>query len=193
MFGHYPAEMAKAVEHLLPSGFEKDMAVIHQPYDYFGLNVYSGSVVESDGKGIYKNIPRHVGAPLTAFHWDITPEVLYWGPRFLHDRYKLPVIITENGLSNSDWVHLDGKVHDPQRIDYTARHLLNFSKAYQDGVDIGGYFHWSILDNFEWAEGMKHRFGLIYVDYRTQQRIMKDSAYWYGDIIRSHGESLNNH
>ncbi|MBC8170073.1 MAG: family 1 glycosylhydrolase, partial [Anaerolineae bacterium] len=128
--------------------------------------------------------------PLTAFYWPVTPDSLYWGPRFLYERYKSPILVTENGLANTDWVSVDGKVHDPQRIDYIQRHLLAFAKAGADGVDIRGYLTWSIMDNFEWAEGYKQRFGLVYVDYETQERIPKDSAHWYSEVIRTHGESL---
>ncbi|HOS43585.1 MAG TPA: family 1 glycosylhydrolase, partial [Armatimonadota bacterium] len=88
---------------------------------------------------------------------------------------------------NADVVSLDGKVHDPQRIDFTARYLRALERAGRDGVDIRGYFHWSIMDNFEWAEGYKQRFGLIYVDYPTGMRIPKDSARWYAEVIRTHG------
>ena len=190
MFGAYPADGLAAVAPLMPAGFEKDLAVINQPFDFYGLNIYHGTYVSAGEDGNPVAEPWYVGYPLTAFYWQITPECLYWGPRLLHERYNLPVVITENGLANTDWVHVDGKVHDPQRVDYTKRHLLEFSRAYQDGTPIGGYFHWSILDNFEWAEGMKQRFGLIHVDYRTQERILKDSAYWYRDVIQSNGESL---
>ena len=86
-----------------------------------------------------------------------------------------------------DWVSLDGTVHDPGRIDFLTRYLLEYSQAYQDGVELMGYFHWSLLDNFEWAEGYQERFGLIYVDYPTQKRIWKDSAYWYQKIIAQNG------
>ena len=135
-------------------------------------------------------MPLPVGHPITALKWPVTPEALYWGPRFFHERYKLPIYITENGLSNQDWVGLDGKVHDPQRIDYTRRYLIELARAIQDGVDVDGYFHWSLLDNFEWAEGYKERFGLVYVDYPTGKRVLKDSAYWYGRTIASNGENL---
>ena len=101
------------------------------------------------------------------------------------------MIITENGLSNLDWVSLDGKVHDPQRIDFLRRYLLELGRACADGVDVRGYFHWSIMDNFEWANGYKERFGLVYVDYETQQRTPKDSAYWYKNVIVSNGQSLS--
>ena len=190
MFGHYPAEGLKAVESMMPAGFEKDMEIIHQPYDYFGLNCYWGDEVSAGADGKVEFVPKYSGHPITAFHWPVTPDALYWGPKFLYERYKLPVLITENGLSNSDWVSLDGKVHDPQRIDHMARYLGAFSRAYQDGVEVAGYLHWSIMDNFEWEEGMKHRFGLIHVDYRDGKRTLKDSAHWYKEVIRSNGESL---
>jgi beta-glucosidase len=99
-------------------------------------------------------------------------------------------MITENGLSNIDWVALDGKVHDPQRIDFLNRYLLELQRASKDGVDIRGYFQWSLTDNFEWAQGYHERFGLIHVDFETQQRTLKDSAYWYKDVIASNGEKL---
>jgi beta-glucosidase len=100
------------------------------------------------------------------------------------------VYITENGLSNQDWIALDGKVHDSQRIDFLHRYLRELKRACADGVDVRGYFQWSIMDNFEWAEGYKERFGLVYVDYPTQRRIPKDSAYWYQSVIESNGGCL---
>src|SRR5690606_21283428 len=107
-----------------------------------------------------------------------------------HERYNVPIYITENGLSNEDWVSLDGKVHDPQRIDFTRRYLQSYRRAGEDGADIRGYFHWSIMDNLEWASAMKHRFGLIHVDFQTQQRTLKDSAYWYREVIQSNGANI---
>ena len=85
---------------------------------------------------------------------------------------------------------LDGRVHDPQRIDYTRRHLLALQQAIADGVDVSAYFHWSIMDNFEWADGYKERFGLIYIDYASQKRVLKDSAQWYKQIIATKGKCL---
>jgi beta-glucosidase len=98
--------------------------------------------------------------------------------------------VTENGFCNLDWVALDGKVHDGPRIDFLHRYLLSFRRAASEGIPLGGYFHWSLMDNFEWAEGYKPRFGLIHVDYPTQRRTLKDSAYWYREVIASHGGSL---
>jgi beta-glucosidase len=120
----------------------------------------------------------------------MTPEALYYGPKYFHDRYKLPIWITENGLATRDQVFLDGKVHDPQRIDYMHRSLLELRRAIQDGVPVLGYMAWSMLDNFEWADGYKQRFGLVYVDYQSLKRIPKDSFSWYRDVVRSHGATL---
>jgi beta-glucosidase len=93
-------------------------------------------------------------------------------------------------MANVDWVALDGKVHDLQRIDFTARYLRALARAASEGVDVAGYFHWSLFDNFEWAEGYRQRFGLVYVDFATMQRIPKDSAQWYRQVITSNGEHL---
>jgi beta-glucosidase len=94
-------------------------------------------------------------------------------------------------MSGADWVSLDGKVHDPQRIDYMERHLRQLAKAADDGVPVEAYFHWSLMDNFEWANGYGERFGLIHVDYTTQKRTPKDSAGWYKRVIETNGEELN--
>jgi beta-glucosidase len=99
-------------------------------------------------------------------------------------------MITEHGLSTRDQVFLDGKIHDPQRIDHMHRGLLELSRAIHDGVPITGYYAWSLLDNFEWADGFKQRFGLVYVDYQTQKRVPKDSFDWYGKVIASNGKNL---
>jgi beta-glucosidase len=122
--------------------------------------------------------------------WNVTPECLYWGPRFFFERYGLPIVVTENGMANSDWVHLDGQVSDPGRIDYVRRHLRSLKQAAVEGVDVMGYFYWSIMDNFEWAHGYQQRFGLVHIDYQTQERTPKQSAYWYRDVIASGGEIL---
>jgi beta-glucosidase len=127
---------------------------------------------------------------MTTMEWPVTPQALYWGPRFAWERYGKPIVITENGMSNTDWIALDGGVHDPQRIDFLARYLREYRRAIRDGVRALGYFQWSIMDNFEWAHGYKRRFGLVYVDYPTGRRILKDSARWYAQVIRSNGANL---
>ena len=121
----------------------------------------------------------------------MTPTALYWGPRYYYERYGLPIIVTENGLSNQDWISFDGCVRDPQRIDFTHRYLIiQLSRAGLE-IPIKGYFHWSVFDNYEWAEGYKERFGMIYVDCKSQERILKDSAYWYSKVICSNGKILS--
>jgi beta-glucosidase len=116
---------------------------------------------------------------------------MYWGLKFLGERYQRPIVITENGISCRDWVSLDGRVQDHDRIDFIARYLLALTQAVQDGTDVRGYFAWSIMDNFEWAEGYKERFGLIHVDFETQQRTIKESGFWYAKMIRTNGNILS--
>ena len=99
-------------------------------------------------------------------------------------------MITENGMANLDFVMDNGKVHDPQRITYMSRYLRCVKRAVEEGFPVLGYMCWSIMDNFEWADGYGTRFGLIYVDYRTQQRTLKDSAYWYAEVIQKNGENI---
>jgi len=187
--GRYPADGLKAFGRCAPAVRSGDMETISQELDYCGLNIYHGVPVRSR-RGGWEEVPPAVGEPLTAFRWTVTPEALYWGPKFFYERYRKPILITENGMSNVDWIGLDGKVHDPQRIDFLGRYLRQCLQASRDGVPVLGYFHWSILDNFEWADGYKERFGLVYVDYPTQRRIPKDSAFWYSQVIRSNGAIL---
>ncbi len=186
--GQYP-ERAGLLERL-PPGFESDLPTIAQPLDFCGTNIYFGTKVRAKDSGKPELVSEPIGAPITAFNWPVTPSALYYGPRFFWERYKLPVVITENGLSCRDWVAVDGAVHDPNRIDFMTRYLRELRRAIADGVRVDGYFHWSIMDNFEWAEGYKERFGLIHVDYETQQRTLKDSALWYAKVIASNGELL---
>jgi beta-glucosidase len=191
VFGRYPEDGLQRFAHALPPIGNDDMQTICQPLDFLGLNIYFGRKFLAGPNGSPEMAALPLGYAQTAYHWVILPETLYWGPKFFWERYQLPIVIAENGLSNIDWVALDGKVHDPQRIDFLHRYLLQLRKACQDGVDVRGYFHWSILDNFEWDSGYKERFGLIYVDYPTQKRIPKDSAYWYQQVIASNGATLN--
>ena len=133
--------------------------------------------------------PFKYGSSQNDMGWDDIPEAVYYGLKFLHKRYNLPIIITENGTAQNDRVCLDGKVHDYYRIDHTARYLLQMKRAVDEGIPVNGYYHWSLTDNFEWKSGFK-RFGLIYIDYETQKRIKKDSFYFYKKVIESNGEVL---
>ena len=190
MLGTYPEELLVRDGHLLPRGFERDMATIHQPLDFYAQNIYNGRVCRAGENGGVEFLPDPVGVPRTAIGWAIHPEALYWGPRFLYERYRTPIIITENGMSCHDVVSLDGQVHDPNRIDYMHRYLRELRRAAEDGTDVRGYFAWSLLDNFEWAHGYNERFGLVHVDYATQKRTIKDSARWYAGVIAENGRSL---
>ena len=190
--GEYPAHLLEMYGPDVPAFDAADMKTIHQPLDFLGVNIYEGQPVRAASNAAgWEPVERPVGHALTAFRWPVEPESLYWGPRFMHERYGLPVYITENGLSSMDWPSMDGKVHDPQRIDFTRRYLLALRRACADGVDLRGYFHWSFMDNFEWAAGFRERFGLVYVDYTTQRRIPKDSALWFKGVIESNGASLD--
>ncbi len=191
--GTYPEEAEKIHGFAWPRVTSEDLALIHQPLDFIGCNIYTGGHVKLGEAGAQpQNVPWPVGGPSGALDWlQVIPDSLYWSARFQTERYgNLPFVVTENGLCNLDWVAMDGKVHDPQRIDYMHHYLNGLKRAASEGIPLGGYFYWSILDNFEWAEGYKSRFGLVHVDYETQRRTVKDSALWYRDIIASHGETL---
>jgi beta-glucosidase len=192
--GKYPDKAFEIFGDDMPTIKEGDMELISQPLDFYGVNIYQASgFVDEDGnvQEYFTDSPAYTtGQPLTQMGWPINDDCLYWSCRFLYDRYKLPILITENGMACNDRIFLDGKVHDPSRIDFLTRYLRGLKKASDDGIDILGYMYWSIMDNFEWAEGFDKRFGLIYVDYQTQERTIKDSGYWYKEVIESNGENL---
>ncbi len=189
ILGRFPdtdnAELA-ALARAVPA---EDMATIRVDMDTLGINLYHGHAVGSrDGRPVQTR--KYEGFPRTALKWPVTPEALGWGPRFLWERYGLPMYITENGQACNDRIFLDGKVHDPDRIDYLQRYLLELRAAVADGIPVRGYFHWSFSDNFEWSSGYDERFGLVYIDYPSQRRIPKDSAQWYSRVIRENGANL---
>jgi beta-glucosidase len=190
IFGRYPEDGLRVFGADAPSWTEEEMRTIAQPLDFFGINLYLGQKHREDERGEMHEVPSPPGSPKTSFGWDLTPRALHWFPRFVQQRYGLPVVITENGLANPDWIAVDGACHDPQRIDFLTRYLAELKRAAAEGLDVRGYFQWSILDNFEWAEGYKQRFGLIHVDFQTQRRTPKDSAHWYAQTIRANGENL---
>jgi beta-glucosidase len=185
--GRYPEDGLKLFADSLPPIAPDDMKTISQPLDFFAVNIYWGLHAGLGPDGAPGIVAEPIGHPLTAFRWPVTPEALYWGPKFYYERYQLPIYITENGMSGADWVSLDGRVHDPQRVDFLHRYLRELERACAEGVDARGYFLWSLMDNFEWAEGYKERFGIVFTDYRTQKRIPKDSAWWYRDVIARNG------
>jgi beta-glucosidase len=178
VFKRYPEDGLKIVESEMPVIKAGDMDTIGQPLDFYGVNIYNGY----PAGGSPWNYPKAPDMPLTAYYWPVIPESLYWGTKFTAERYGLPVYVTENGMSCLDWVALDGKVHDPQRIDFLSRYLAQLQRAIREGVDVRGYFQWSLLDNFEWAEGYRQRFGLIFTEFATQRRIPKDSAEFFRKV-----------
>jgi beta-glucosidase len=190
LLGKYPEDGLSAYGKNVPKHTDAELSTMCQPLDFFGVNIYHGDYVEEGPDGKARSVKRPAGAPITAFDWPVSPEALYWGPKFFQERYNLPIYVTENGMASCDWVMADGKVHDPQRIDYLQRYLRELRRAADDGVEIGGYFVWSILDNFEWGEGYTKRFGLVHVDYETQKRTLKDSALWYKGVVASNGQTL---
>ena len=187
--GKYPSVNGEE-KLMLPSGYEDDLKIISQPIDFIGFNLYNGNAYTYDENNVPKIVPNKVGYPRTSIGWPITPSSIKWVCKFLYDRYNLPLYITENGMACHDAVSLNGKVHDPNRIDYLDRYLTKVKEAIDDGVDVKGYYVWSFLDNFEWAEGYNERFGIVYVDYQTQERIIKDSGYWYSQFIRRNMEEM---
>lgn len=189
--GHYPEEGLKLFAEYLPEITEADMQLIHQPLDFMGQNIYNGYYVRAGKDGEPEFVNRAPGFPKTAADWPVTPEAFYYGIKFLTERYPLPLYITENGMSCHDIVSSDGRVHDPNRITFLDSYIGAMQRAYEEGANVAGYFLWTFLDNFEWADGYKQRFGIIHVDFETQRRTVKDSAYWYQKVIETSGGALS--
>ncbi|MGB0767109.1 MAG: GH1 family beta-glucosidase [Phycisphaeraceae bacterium] len=189
-FGRYPEAAVSARLDSMPAVRPEDMKLISEPIDFCAFNLYQAGRVRAGADGGVESVAYPEGHPVTAMEWPVTPDGLYWACRFFHERYDSPLLITENGLSCHDWVSVDGEVHDPNRIDFLTRYLSFVRRACDEGIPVEGYFQWSIMDNFEWAEGYKDRFGLIYVDYASQTRIPKDSYHWYRKTIAENGASL---
>jgi beta-glucosidase len=185
--GRYPADGLAIYGRSVPEFDPDDMKVIAQPLDFCGVNLYTTEFWKAGTTGP-ERVPHPDGCPMNTLRWPINAPAMYWGPRFFHRRYGLPVVITEHGMCNTDWVMRDGCVHDPQRIDFLEGQLAQLGSAIADGVPVSGYFHWSLMDNFEWANGYSQRFGLIHVDYATQRRTPKDSYHWYRGVIAAHSE-----
>jgi beta-glucosidase len=188
--GHYPEEGFKLFPTAEKLATPQAMATIHQPVDYCAVNLYFAPHVRGGKAGNAEMVPDAPDAPRTHYGWTITPELLYWGPKFLHERYGRPIVITENGMSRVDKPGADGHVHDPERAAFLRNYLSNYLRASREGVPLRGYFHWSLLDNWEFTQGFTEQFGLVYVDHTTQKRTIKDSAATYREIIRSHGAML---
>ncbi len=188
--GDFPEDAKEYFKDSLPKISEDEWKIITEPLDFYGYNIYQGGGNPYPANPYGQDRYSYEGSPRTAMNWNVTPDVMYWSARFLYERYGKPILITENGMACFDLVSLDHEVHDPARIDFIHRYLLSLKRAVDEGIPVLGYQYWSLLDNFEWADGYDKRFGLIYVDYKTLERTPKDSAYWYGRVIESNGEIL---
>ena len=182
LLGSYPADVLSFLGEDSPTVQDGDMEAIRQPLDFLGINYYTRNV---SGTGAPRG-PVEPGRKVTDMGWEVFPGGLSELLARLHADYSLPpIFITENGAAYPDRV-VDGRIADVDRIDYLRSHIAAMADAIDIGVDVRGYFVWSLLDNFEWADGYSKRFGLIHVDYETQRRTLKDSALWYRDLCGEH-------
>ena len=187
-FGKYPAGWYEFPEDVRPEITHEDMKLISVPIDFFALNIYEGRFVRRGQDGSIEELPFSVGAQKTQMGWEVTPEVLYWAPILLQKKYGKKVYISENGISCPDFVFTDGKVHDAYRKEYIKTYLEALRRAANSKeANVAGYFHWSLMDNFEWQNGYSQRFGLVHVDFETYKRTPKDSYDYYRQIVRSNG------
>ena len=198
--GSYPADVQADTREISDWSFVRDgdLTVINAPIDAIGLNYYQPDLVgAASGAPVDPRTPYPTGGrvvhhpvpgPVTDMGWPIDPsglrEVLL---RVTADYGPIPLYVTENGAAFPDVRTPDGQVHDPERIDFIHRHLVAAHEAVSAGVDLRGYFLWSLLDNFEWAYGYAKRFGIIHVDYLSCARTLKDSAHWYRQVIAAGG------
>jgi beta-glucosidase len=200
LLGRYPDDVVADLEAAgapLPVQ-DGDLDVIRAPLDWLGVNYYfrtrvaGGSTAGAPSPWIGGQDVVEVEPPVqtTAMGWGVEPDGLLELLTRLRDEWPaVPLVITENGSAWPDVVSPDGAVHDPDRVDYLHRHLEAAARAVEQGVDLRGYFAWSLLDNFEWAFGYERRFGIVHVDYDTQVRTPKDSARAYAEVLRRHREA----
>ncbi len=187
----YPQDMVEGWNNsmdFLQSGDLDEIAVL---LDFLGVNYYTRGINRSSEISEEENAPRTVfpNDEHTEMDWEVYPEGLYNMLGRLHLEYNFPTIyITENGAAFIDEVGADKQIDDPARLSYIKRHLDMVNKAIQIGAPVKGYFVWSLFDNFEWALGYSKRFGIVYVDYETQERIFKSSAKWYQQVIERNGD-----
>ena len=192
--GRYPDEMREIFGEAWPEWSAEDMRLIKQPIDFVGVNYYTRKV-ERYWPDHLPLKTKHVPQPQrteTATNWEVFPEALTKVLLWVTERYGKPVIyITENGAAFYDPPHtIDGKIEDPLRVEYYRQHLRATHDAMQKGANVRGYYAWSLLDNYEWAHGYSKRFGIVHVDYSTQQRTIKSSGRYYAEVIRTKGAIL---
>jgi beta-glucosidase len=185
--GRYPDSFLAAAGADAPDVAPGDLEWIAQRTDYLGLNIYAGDFVRAGKDGEPEVIPFPPGYPRGDMPWlYFTPQSLYWGIRHAAEVFGVPTfLITENGAACRDAISADGEILDLDRREYVQSYLIALHRAIAEGIDVRGYFVWSLLDNFEWAEGYAKRFGIVHVDYPTQRRTPKLSARWYAEVIRA--------
>ncbi|MDQ2718030.1 MAG: GH1 family beta-glucosidase [Chloroflexota bacterium] len=190
--GSYPADILALLDmsDLLPKMERGDAEIIARPLDFLGANYYTRLLAQQKPGGLPVDIEpvKPQAGEYTQMGWEVYPIGLYDLLLRLHEEYHIPQLyITENGAAFADTLGKDGRVRDSQRTEYLHEHFFQAQAAITEGVPLAGYFVWSLMDNFEWAYGYARRFGIVYVDYATQQRVIKDSGYWYKDVIAANG------
>lgn len=189
--GTYPADVLAQLGDLAPRTEPGDAEIIARPLDFLGANYYTRYLIQHSNDTVdeFPSVPVE-GTEHTAMDWEVYPRGIYNMLVRLHREYAIPQIyVVENGAAFADTVKADGSIDDPRRINYLREHLLQVHQAITEGVPLAGYSAWSLIDNFEWSLGYSMRFGLIYVDYPTQQRTIKASGYWYRDVIATNSIS----
>lgn len=192
LLGRYPVDLAPLFDGLVEPG---DLATIRQPLDFYGVNYYNPHKIGAapEGAEMPFEFRELLGYPTTDFGWPVVPDALREWLITFRARYRAalpPIYITESGCAYGMGPDADGVVDDQPRIDYLDAHLRAIATACQRGVDVRGYYTWSLMDNFEWAEGFTQRFGLVHVDYDTQVRTPKRSFQWYADVIAAQTRSI---
>jgi beta-glucosidase len=181
--GEYPGDMLELFAPHAPPVRDGDMELISAPIDVLGVNFYHRDVVERTELG-GRRVVHQPDSEYTEMGWEVSPQGLYDILVRVHEDYAPPsLMITENGAAFGDVREHDGTVNDSERVAYLAAHVASIERAIADGVPVDGYFVWSFMDNFEWAHGYSKRFGIVYVDYPTLERIPKSSFFWYRDLI----------
>lgn len=167
-----------------------DLKLICIKPDFLGFNTYTGDLIKMGQNGTPQKVAFSSSTDFTAMNWAVDSRCLYYNAKFLYERYKLPLYITENGVALAEIPNAKNQVNDDSRIEYIRTHLLSLNKAIEEGADVRGYFYWSLMDNFEWAHGYSKRFGLIRVNFETFERTLKKSANWYKKVISTCGGNL---
>ncbi len=183
----YPQDIWQLAGAAAPQVEQGDLEAIAAPLDFLGVNYYFPEVIQDapDNPPLATRVVHDPNCERTAFGWEVAPQGMASLLRRIQRDYQpVPMYLTENGCTYDDVVEADGSIRDSKRRDYFIRHLAVLREVIKEGIDVRGYFAWSLIDNFEWAEGYLRRFGLVYIDFQTQQRTLKMSGHWYRDFLR---------